>query len=183
LILESLEKLHHHCPTAITILLDSLLVLTAGRTSRKKIGRDWMLTKQVAFTLLTYLRGINHEDLVTMGVNTMDTPKTFVQGHLISHGRHWMKRKVFEAWNVVQESLTANLYDIIIELLRIQSRQDTLHQKEMLQAIADSMEDVTQNDAVIAHDFSILPKLNIGPNISSLDGVILKVLRVRWDMN
>ena len=34
-----------------------------------------------------------------------------------------------------------NLYDIIKELLRIQSRQDTLHQTEMLQAIADSMGD------------------------------------------
>jgi len=63
LILESLEKLHHHCPTAITILLDFLLVLTAGRTLRKKIGHDWMLTKQVAFILLMYLRGMKREDL------------------------------------------------------------------------------------------------------------------------
>jgi len=36
LILESLEKLHHHCPTAIPILLNSLWVLTAGRNTRKK---------------------------------------------------------------------------------------------------------------------------------------------------
>jgi len=32
-----------------------------------------------------------------------------------------------------------NLYDMIKELLRIQSRQDTLHQTEMLQTIADSI--------------------------------------------
>ena len=104
LILESLEKLHHHCPMAITTLLDSLLVLTAGRTPRKKIGQDWMLTKQVAFIPLMYLRGMNREDLVRMGANTMETLKIFVQGHLISHGRRWMKRKAFEAWNAVQES-------------------------------------------------------------------------------
>jgi len=162
LILESLEKLHLHCPTAITILLDSQLVLTAGRTPREKIGQDWMLTKQVAFILLMYLRELKREDLVRMGANTMETLKPFVQSHLISHGSRWMKRKAFEAWNIVQESLTTNLYDIIIELLRIQSRQDTLHQKEMLQAIADSMGNATQIEAVTAHGFSILPKLNMG---------------------
>ena len=63
LILESLEKLHNHCPTAIPILLDSLLVLTAGRNPWKKLGQDWVLTKQVAFILLMYLRGIKREDL------------------------------------------------------------------------------------------------------------------------
>jgi len=73
-----------------------------------------------------------------------------------------MKMKAFEAWNIVQELLTTNLCDIIIELLRIQSRQDTLHQKEMLQAIADSMGNATQIEAVTAHGFSILPKLNMG---------------------
>jgi len=166
LILESLEKLHHHCPMAIPIFLDSLLVLTAGRNPRKKIGQDWVLTKQVAFILLLYLRGMNREDLVRMGANTMETLKTFVQSHLISHGSRWMKRKAYEAWNVVQESLTTNLYDIIIEILRIQSRQNSLHQKEMLQAIADSMGDAAQIEAVTAHGFSILPKLNMGPNIS-----------------
>jgi len=158
LILESLEKLHHHCHTAIPILLNSLRVLTAGRTPRKKLGH----TKQAAFILLMNLRGMYSEDLVRLGGNTIETLKTFVQSHLISQGCCWMTWKVYVAWSGVQESLTMNLYDMIIELLRIQSRQDTLHQKEMLQAIADSMGDTTQTEDVTAHGFSMLPKLNMG---------------------
>ena len=76
-----------------------------------------------------------------------------------------------------------NLYDTIIELLRIQSRQDTLNQKEILQVIAVSMGDTTQTEDVTVHCFSNLPKLTMGPNSSPLDGVILKVLRVTWDSN
>ena len=53
----------------------------------------------------------------------------------------------------------------------------------MLQAIADSMRDTTQTEDVTAHGFSILPKLNMGPNSSPLDGAILKALRARWDLN
>ena len=55
LILESLEKLHHNYHVAIPILLNSLQVLTAGSTPRKKVGQDWKLTKQIAFTLLMNL--------------------------------------------------------------------------------------------------------------------------------
>jgi len=79
------------------------------------------------------------EDLVRLGANTLETLKVFVQSHLISHESRWMKRKAYVAWNGVQELLTMNLYDMIKELLRIQSRQDTLHQTEMLQTIADSI--------------------------------------------
>ena len=46
----------------------------------------------------------------------------------------------------------------------------------MLQAIADSIGDTTQTEDVTAHGFSILPKLNMGPNSFPLDGVIIKVL-------
>jgi len=128
------------------------------------------------------LRGMYSEDLIRLGDNTIETLKTFVQSHLISQGRRWMKRKAYAAWSGVHESLTMNLYDMIIKLLRIQSRHDTLHQIEMLQAIADSMEDTTQNEDVTVHGFSILPKLNMRPNSSPLDGVILKVLRAKWDL-
>jgi len=55
-----------------------------------------------------------------------------------------MRKKAYAAWSEVQESLTTTLYDIITELLRIQNRQDTLHQTGMLQAIADSIVDITQ---------------------------------------
>ena len=67
--------------------------------------------------------------------------------------------------------------------LIIRGRQDTLHQEEMLQAIADSMGDTTQTQDVTVYVFSILPKLNMGPNSSPLDGVIPKVLRAKWDLN
>jgi len=93
-----------------------------------------------------------------------------------------MKRKTYAAWSGVQESLTMNLYDMIIKLLRNQSRKETLHQTEMLQAIADSMEDTTQTEDVTVHGLSILPKLDIGPNSSPLDGVIRRVLRAKWDL-
>ena len=75
------------------------------------------------------------------------------------------------------------LYDIIKELFRIQSRQDTLHQTEMLQTIADSIGDTTQTEDVTIHGFSILSKLNVGSNSSPLDGATLKALRARWDLN
>jgi len=94
-----------------------------------------------------------------------------------------MKRKAYAAWSTVQESLTTNLYNIITELLRIQSRQDIIHQTGMLQAIADSIDDIAQTEDVTVHGLSILPKLNMGPNSSPLDGVILKVLRSKWDMH
>jgi len=114
--LESLEKLHHNYHTAIPILLSSLRVLTAGRTPQKKTGKDWILTKQAAFILLLNLRGMYSKDLVRLGANTIETLKTFVQSHLISQGSRWMERKAYVAWSEVRESLTMNLYDMIIEL-------------------------------------------------------------------
>jgi len=133
LIIDSLETLNHRCPTAVPILLNSLRVLTAGRTPRKKLGQDWKLTNQAAYILLTNLRRMYSEDLTRLGGNTLETLKIFVQSHLISQGRRWMKRKAYAACSAVQELLTMNLYDVIKELLRNQSRQDTLHQTDMLQ--------------------------------------------------
>jgi len=76
----------------------------------------------------------------------------------------------------VQEIFTTHLYDIITDLLRIQSRQDTLHLTGMLQVIADSIEDNTQSECSTVKGFNILPCLNLGSQRSPLDGVILKVL-------
>jgi len=53
----------------------------------------------------------------------------------------------------------------------------------MLQAIADLIDDTTQTDAVTVYGLSILPNLRMGPNSSPLDGVILRVLRSKWDRN
>jgi len=86
------------------------------------------------------LRKLDRKDLITLGDNGLDSLKIFVQIHLISQGSRWMEKRAYAAWSGVQESLTTNLYDIITELLRIQSRQDTLHHTGMLQAIANSIE-------------------------------------------
>ena len=129
------------------------------------------------------LRKMDSEDLIKLGDNGLDSLKTFVQIHLISQGSRWLKMRAYAAWRAVQESLTTNLYDIITELLRLQSRQDSLHQTGMLQTIADSIDDITQTDAVTIYGLSILPNLNMGSNSSPLDGVVLKVLRSKWDRN
>jgi len=56
LILTILEEFYHHCPTSITILVEYLQIITAGRTPRQKPGQDWILTKQVACILIMHLR-------------------------------------------------------------------------------------------------------------------------------
>jgi len=183
LIIDTLVKFNHRCPSAIPTLLDSLRILTAGRTPSKKQEKDWKLTNQTAHILSMNLRKLDSTDLIALGGNGLDSLKIFVQTHLISQGSRWIKKRAYAAWSAVQESLTTNLYGIITELLRIQSRQDTVHHTGTLQAIADSIEDITQTDAVTVYGLSILPNLNMGQNSSPLDGVILKVLRSKWDRN
>jgi len=94
-----------------------------------------------------------------------------------------MRKKAYVAWSEVQESLTTTLYDIITEPLRIQYRQDTLHQTGMLQVIADSIVNITQSDAATVYGLSILPRINLGSQSSLLHGVILKVLKSKWNRN
>ena len=129
------------------------------------------------------LREMDTEDLIKLGDNGLDSLLNFVQTHLISQGSRWMRKKTYAAWSEVQESLTTTLYDIITDLLRIQNRQDTLHQTGMLQVIADSIVDITQSDAATVYGLSILPRLNLGSQSSPLDGVILKFLRSKWNGN
>jgi len=183
LIIHTLGQFNHRCPSAIPTLLDSLRILTAGRSPSKKQKKDWELTNQTARILSMNLRKLDSTDLIALGDNGLDSLKIFVQTHLISQASRWMKKRTFAAWSAVQESLTTNLYDIITELLRIQSRRDILHHTDMLQAIANSIEDITQTDDVTVYGLSILPNLNMGQNSSPLDGVILKVLRSKWDRN
>jgi len=183
LIIDALGQFNHRCPSAIPTQLDSLRILTAGRTPNKKQKKDWELTNQTTGILAKNLRKLDSTDLVALGGNSLDSLKIFVQTHLISHGSQWMKQKTFAAWSAVQEMLTMNLYVIITELLRIQSKRDTLHHIDMLQAIADSIEDITQTDDVTVYGLSLLPNLNMGQDSSPLDGVLLKVLRSRWDRN
>jgi len=183
MIIDALGQFNHRCPAAIPTLLDSLRILTAGRSPSKKQEKDWQLTNQTARILSMNLRKSESTDLTALGVKGLDSLIIFVQTHLISHGSRWMQKKAYTAWIAVQERLTTNLYGIITELLRIQSRRDTLHYTDMLQAIADSIMDITQDDDVIIYGFNILSNLNMGQNSSPLDGVILNVLRSRWDRN
>jgi len=118
-----------------------------------------------------------------MEANMTEILTKFVQTHLISSGQHRMKRKALEAWTAIKHTLTTILCDIIVEILRIQSGHDALHQGNLLKAIADSVGDATQKDAVAIHGFSILPKLNTERDITPLAGVILNVLRARWNAN
>ena len=108
------------------------------------------------------LRGIDSEDLIKLGEKGLDSLLNFVQTHIISQGSRWMRKKAYAAWSEAQESLITTLYDIITELLRIQNRQDTLHQTDMLQVIADSIVDITHSDAATVYGLIILPRLNLG---------------------
>jgi len=122
------------------------------------------------------LRGMDSEDLIKLGKQGLDAILNFVQIHLIAEGCRWMRKRAYAAWKEVQEPFTTILYDIIADLLRIQYRHDTLHLTGMLQAIADSIEDSTQSDAITVQGLNILSCLNLGSQRSPLDGVILKVL-------
>jgi len=117
------------------------------------------------------LRGMDSEDLIKLGKQGLDAISNFVQTHLIAQGCRWMRKRAYAAWKEVQEPFTTTLYDIITDLLR-----STLHQTGMLQAIADSIGDNTQSDAITVQGLSILSCLNLGSQSSPLDGVILKVL-------
>jgi len=120
-ILNILERITHCCPSAILTLLDSLRVLTAGRTPCKKEKQDWRFTNQTAHILSMNLRGMYSEDLIKLGEKGSDSLLKFIQTHFISQGSRWMRKKAYAAWSAVQESLTTTLYDIITELLRIQN--------------------------------------------------------------
>ena len=56
----------------------------------------------------------------------------------------------------------------------------------MLQAIADSLMDITQEHDLVfygLHFLHFMPNLNMEQDSSPLDGVTLKILRSRWDTN
>jgi len=62
-----------------------------------------------------------------------------------------------------------------------QTGHAAFHRHATVEAIADSITDITQDEDVVFYGLNILPNLNMGQNSSPLDGVILKVLRSRWD--
>jgi len=72
------------------------------------------------------------EDLIKLGKWGLDAILNFVQTHLITQGCQWMQKRAYAGWKAVQEIFTTYLYDIITDLLRIQSHQDTLHLTGML---------------------------------------------------
>jgi len=120
-ILSILARITHCCPSALPTLLDSLRVLTAGRTPYKKEKQDWRFTNQTAHILSMNIREMDSENLIKLGEKGLDSLLKFVQTHLISRGSRWLRKKAYAAWSTVQESLTTTLYDIITELLRLQN--------------------------------------------------------------
>jgi len=90
-------KFNHCCPLAIPTLLDSLRVLTAGRTPCKKEKQDWSCTHHTAYLLSMDLRGMDMEDLIKPGEKGLDSLTNFVQTHLISQGIRWMRKKAYAA--------------------------------------------------------------------------------------
>jgi len=182
-ILNTLEKFKHCCPSAILILLNSLRILTAGRAPCKKEKQDWVYTRQIASILSMNLSGMISEDLTKLDKRGLDAILNFIQTHLIAQGCRWMRKRAYAGWKSVQDTFTIYLYDIITDLLRIQSRPDTLHLTGMLQVIADSIVDNTQSEECTVKGLNILPRLKLGSQHSPLDGVILKVLQSRWNGN
>jgi len=77
-ILNILVKFNHCCLLAIPILLDSLRVLTAGRTPCKKEKQEWSCTNQTAYLLSTNVRGMDSEDLINLGDKGLDSLLNFV---------------------------------------------------------------------------------------------------------
>jgi len=71
-ILTILARITHCCPSAIPTLLDSLRVLTAGRTRHKKEKQDWRFTNQTTHILSINLRGMDSADLIKLGEKGLD---------------------------------------------------------------------------------------------------------------
>jgi len=77
LVMDTLEKFIHCCPSAIPTLLNSPRVLTADRTPSKKQEQDWKPTNQTAHILSMNLRKMDSEDLIKLGDNGLDSLKIF----------------------------------------------------------------------------------------------------------
>jgi len=105
-ILNTLVKFNHCCPSAISTLHDSLRVHTAGRAPCKKEKQDWSFTQQTAFFLSMNLRGMDSEDLIKLGKQSLDALLNFVQTHLIAQDCRWMRKRAYAAWKEVQEPFT-----------------------------------------------------------------------------
>ena len=182
-VLITLGKIKHYRPTAILILLDSLQVLTAGRAPWKKEYQAWLLTELTASLLAMHLRGMANADFIKLDNRGLEGLLQFIQTHLIGQGGRGLRKKAYAGWKEVQETLTIHIYDAITDLIRIQSRLNTLHLPGMLKAIADSMKDNILSENCTVKGFNILVCLQLGPQCSPLEGLILTVLQSRWNGN
>ena len=92
----------------------------------------------------------------------------------------------FTGWLAIRDELTSTLYGIIRNLLRPQFtfRHDEVD--DLFTIIAFSLTDSTQSDKLVIYFLSFLhlmPILDKERYGSPFDGVILKILRSRWDTN
>jgi hypothetical protein len=97
-----------------------------------------------------------------------------------------MTEQSFIGWSAIRDELTSNLYGIIKNLLRLQFKFRYDDDDDLFTTIAFSLTDITQSDKLIIYGLSFLhlmPILDREQYGSPFDGVILKILRSRWDTN
>ena len=182
-IIATLTQYPHCCPQHLQTLLYSLHILTSARHPNEKREKDWQLTLQTAQILRANLYKFDSTDLKTVGAQGEAALLSFVQTYLISHGSSWKTEQSFQGWSEVRAELTMSLYGIIRDLLRLQVK---FRNDDIPTAIADTLMDIIQSDKHVLYGLSLLhliPILNREQFGSPFEGVILKILRSRWDTN
>jgi len=182
-IIATLTQYPHCCPQHLQILLHSLHILTSARQPNEKREKDWQLTLQTAQILRANLHKFDSTDLKTVGAKGEVALLSFVQTYLISHGSPWKTEQSYQGWSEVRAELTMSLYGIIRDLLRLQVK---FRYDDIPTAIVNTLLDTTQSDKHVLYGLSLLqpiPILNREQLGSPFDGVILKILRSRWDTN
>jgi len=124
--------------------------------------------------------------LKILGAKGEESLLSFVLTYLISHGSSWMTEQSFQGWWAIRGELTSSLYGIIKDLLRLQFKFRYDDDDDLFTTIAYSLTDTTQSDKHTLYGLSFLhlmPILTREQFGSPFDGVILKILRARWDTN
>ena len=185
-ILAALIQFPRFCPQHIQTLLDSLYVLTSARPPKEKNEEDWQFTLKTAQILRVTLHKSECMDIETLGIKGEESLLAFVSNCLILYDRSEPIDQPFMAWLDIRDELTLYIYGIIRNLLRLQIPPRHEIEETLYTNTALSLTDSTQSDKLVLYFLSFLhrmPNLDEGRNGSSFDGVILKILRSRWDTN
>jgi len=185
-IFATLTQRPHSCPQHIQTILDSLYVLTSARQPNDKHEEDWQLTLKTAQILRANLHKSECKDLKILGTKGEESIQTFVSTCLISYDSSETMDQSFTGWPAIRDELTSNIYGIIRNLLRLQFTFRHDEEDDLFTNIALSLTDSTQSDKLVIYFLSFLhlmPNLDKERYGSPFDGVILKILRSRWDTN